>query len=90
MLTNKVNVLPDWPSQSPDLNLIEHLWSKLGRWIRKQPQAIKNITELLQEEWDKSNNQLDRKYVTKNIETVIKSNGWPTKLTYIVNALVEV
>ena len=63
---------------------------RAGKINKKATPSHKKITELLQEEWDKSNNQLDRKYATKNIETVIKSNGWPTKLTYIVNALVEV
>ena len=85
MLTNKVNVLPDWPSQSPDLNPIEHLWSELGRQIRKRPQAIKNITELetaLQEEWGKiSMNQIISliESMPRRIEAVITSNGWPTK-----------
>src|SRR2546423_1912255 len=75
----------DWPSQSPDLNPIEHLWSELGRQIRKRPQAIKNITELetaLQEEWGKiSMNQIISliESMPRRIEAVITSNGWPTK-----------
>ena len=97
MLTNKINVLPDWPSQSPDLNPIEHLWSELGRRIRNRPQVIKNITELetaLQEEWSKiSMNQIISliESMPRRIEAVISSNGWPKNTNlYIVTSLVKV
>jgi transposase len=85
ILENKIKILPNWPSQSPDLNPIEHLWSELERRIRNRLQIIKNIRELeiaLQDEWGKiSKNQL-RNYIEsmpRRIEAVIENNGWPTK-----------
>ena len=72
--TNGVNVLSNWPSQSPDLNPIEHLWSELERRIRSKP--------ALQEEWGKiSQSQVMAliESMPRRIETVISSNGWPTK-----------
>ena len=56
ILENKIKILPNWPSQSPDLNPIEHLWSELERRIRNRLQIIKNIRELeiaLQDKWGK-------------------------------------
>lgn len=49
----KVKVLP-WPSQSPDLNPIEHLWDELER--RTRPYPARNVDEkfqILQLEWQK-------------------------------------
>lgn len=54
--TNKIKLLENWPSQSPDLNPIEHLWHELETRIRNRPNNLKNLKELeaaLKEEWDK-------------------------------------
>ena len=85
ILMNEIKVLPDWPSQSPDLNPIEHLWAGLERRIRSRSQAITNVAELetaLQEEWDKiSQSQVMAliESMPRRIEAVITNNGWPTK-----------
>ena len=85
ILENKIRILPDWPSQSPDLNPIEHLWSELERKIRNRSENIKNFKELeiaLQEEWSKiSRNQLMNyiESMPRRIEAVIRNNGWPTE-----------
>jgi transposase len=49
----RVEVL-EWPSQSPDLNPIEHLWAHLKQRLAKAKPAPTNIDELwwrAQEEW---------------------------------------
>jgi hypothetical protein len=51
----KFNVLP-WPSQSPDMNPMEHLWSELKRRINcrsKPPTSIEELWDIVQDEWNK-------------------------------------
>ncbi|CAF4872670.1 unnamed protein product [Pieris macdunnoughi] len=46
----------EWPSMSPDLNPIEHIWDLLDRRIRKRPiapQTLQQLTEALIEEWER-------------------------------------
>ena len=77
--------MSNWPSQSPDLNPIEHLWSELERRIRRCPKNLKNIIKLesaLQEEWSKISKDVLTKLIEsmpRRIEAAIENDGWPTK-----------
>ncbi|KAK6299313.1 hypothetical protein J4Q44_G00308230 [Coregonus suidteri] len=44
----------EWPSQSPDLNQIEHLWRELKvRIAHRQPQNLNDLEKVCMEEWAK-------------------------------------
>jgi hypothetical protein len=48
---NKVKVV-EWPSQSPDLKPIEHLWAELKKRVRvRRPTNLTQLLQLCQEEW---------------------------------------
>ncbi len=43
-----------WPSMSPDLNPIEHLWGILKRQVEHHsPSSIQSLKEVILEEWKK-------------------------------------
>ena len=45
----------DWPSRSPDLNPIEHLWDIMYRCIRRcqvSPQTVQELTDALIQVWE--------------------------------------
>ena len=52
---HQIDVL-DWPSRSPDLNPIEHLWDEIDQRIRNRPHPVQTRQELeaaLHEEWQR-------------------------------------
>ena len=50
---NSVNVL-EWPSQSPDLNPIKHLWRDLKMAVhQRSPSNLMELERSCKEEWEK-------------------------------------
>lgn len=79
-----LNVL-QWPSQSPDLNPIEHLWDHLKRRLNARPTQPTGMLELwarVEEEWESIPqgtvlNLIDS--MPRRIEAVLKAKGGMTK-----------
>ncbi|KAG2463681.1 TCB1 transposase, partial [Polypterus senegalus] len=79
---NSVNVL-EWPSQSSDLNPIEHLWRDLKMAVHMRfPSNLMELERSCKEEWGKLAKDRCAKLVasySKRLEAVIAAKGAPTK-----------
>ncbi|KAL1914206.1 uncharacterized protein VTP21DRAFT_9676 [Calcarisporiella thermophila] len=65
---NKLQVL-EWPSQSPDLNIMEHMWSELKRRLanyRRMPMNKDELWERIETEWE----SIDKEYIGKLYESM--------------------
>lgn len=73
-----------WPAQSPDLNIIEAVWSILEVQIRNvypPPSSLKALEELLISEWYKIPTETIQKLyqsIPRRVQAVIKAKGGPT------------
>jgi transposase len=78
-----INLLPYWPSQSPDLNPIENLWSILDNNLKdRRPQSKAELFQVLQDGWNALDIGLLRRLVEsmpRRIQAVIDANGYMTK-----------
>ncbi len=79
---NRVRVI-QWPSMSPDLNPIEHLWGILKRQVENHsPSSIQSLKEVILEEWKKIDLAKCRQLVhsmPRRLGAVIKNHGGHTK-----------
>lgn len=79
---HRVRVL-EWPSQSPDLNPIEHLWDELGRRANAQKCTnLRDLFGLLQREWAAIPQHVIDTLIDsmpRRCASVIKAKGFSTK-----------
>jgi transposase len=77
---NDIEVL-EWPSQSPDINPIEHLWDESDRRVRRcaaPPETLDALAQALQEEWTAIPEELIQNLIGsmgRRCQAVIDSNG---------------
>lgn len=80
--SKQINVMT-WPSQSPDLNPIEHLWNDVDKIIKqKKPSNLDALYAIIEETW--KNIPIDRclsliQSMPRRCDAVLKNKGGITK-----------
>ncbi len=78
----KVKVM-EWPSMSPDLNPIEHMWGILKRKVEKHHVSnIQQLRDVIMEEWKRMPATTCAALVNsmpRRIKALLDNNGAPTK-----------
>jgi len=80
----EINVLP-WPSCSPDMNIIEHVWNDVNNRIRNRENQPSNISELkiaVEEEWYSTPLEYIRSLydsMPRRLKVLLKAKGGYTK-----------
>lgn len=75
----------NWPSRSPDLNPIEHVWDELGRRVRARdpaPATLRDLKQALVEEWDNIPQERIKNLINSmpnRLEAVRRARGGNTK-----------
>jgi hypothetical protein len=73
----------EWPAQSPDLNIIEHLWEFVDRNIpQKQRKSMENFRSAILQNWKNVPQSLIDSLIQsipKRLQAVIDANGLNTK-----------
>jgi transposase len=78
-------VVMEWPSNSPDLNPIEHLWRHLKQQMnchKRHPKSMHELWELVSKEWDYITDEVCRKLVDSmpcRIHAILAAKGGATK-----------
>ena len=74
---NNICLLSDWPAQSPNLNIIENLWSILKTRVRKR--IISNNTDL----WEVIKEEF---YALDNATIINLYSSIPARLNKVIKA----
>jgi uncharacterized protein (DUF2267 family) len=74
----------DWPAQSPDLNPIENLWSRMAKIVSVRKATTKRtLIEAVIQAWHHvvTVEELENLYnsLPRRCSLVVESKGWPTK-----------
>ena len=83
LTAKQIRLLQSWPSQSPDLSVIENLWNLLKeRVFLRQPKTVDQLWQIAEEEWNKIPNDAIRSLyqsIPRRIEATVAVRGGHTK-----------